>query len=155
MGKQYIIDFGTGAGNDEADTLEEAMKIAEEGLTYTLQPVTIYSDGAEVALLPWFGIEPEEGLTVERINAILWLTAVLPCRSENGARIEIRNKILSKKSTAKTAMLFLLLLSGTYCKMYLVRNYRLLSDRDPFDTAGLPHHIHCRSCRQSPSDHSP
>jgi len=64
MGKQYIIDFGTGAGNDEADTLEEAMKIAEEGLTYTLQPVTIYSDGAEVALLPWFGIEPEEGEVV-------------------------------------------------------------------------------------------
>ena len=60
MDRQYFIDFGTGAGNEGADTLEEAMEIAEEGLTYTLQPVTIYSDGAEVARLPWFGIEPGE-----------------------------------------------------------------------------------------------
>jgi len=60
MDRQYFIDFCTGAGNEVADTLEEAMRIAEEGLAYTQQPVIIYSAGGVVARLPWFGIEPEE-----------------------------------------------------------------------------------------------
>ena len=60
MDRKYFIDYGTGAGNEWSDTIEEAMRLAEEGLSYTLQPVTIYNEGEEVARLPWFGIDPEE-----------------------------------------------------------------------------------------------
>lgn|GEM_PF-864274 len=62
--KQLFIDFNTGAGNGWADTLEEAMELAEEGLAYTQQPVTVYDGEREVARLPWYGVEPEEGEVV-------------------------------------------------------------------------------------------
>lgn len=60
MNKKYYVDFGTGVGGKNADTLDEAMEIAVEGTTYTQLDVTIYKDGAEVARLPWWGVRPEE-----------------------------------------------------------------------------------------------
>lgn len=58
----YYINYGTGAGNEEVEgTLEEAMKIAEQGLTYTQESVGIENeDGETIAVLPWWGVEPGE-----------------------------------------------------------------------------------------------
>lgn len=56
MSGKYFIDYNTGAGNDEADTLEEAMKMVEEDVTYTGQDVSIYRNGTLVANLPWWGV---------------------------------------------------------------------------------------------------
>ena len=58
----YYINYGTGAGNEEVEgTLEEAMKIAEKGLTYTQESVGIENeDGETIAVLPWWGVEPGE-----------------------------------------------------------------------------------------------
>lgn len=63
--KKYLIDYRTGAGNKEIEgTLEEAMKIAEEGLAYTQESVYIMEDVGlqweEVARLPWWGVAAEE-----------------------------------------------------------------------------------------------
>lgn len=60
----YYINFNTGAGNEEASSLNEAMEIAVKGATYTQQPITIINDGNEVARLPWYGIAPGEDDTV-------------------------------------------------------------------------------------------
>lgn len=39
---KYYVNYGTGAGNEEVEgTLEDAMRVAEEGLTYTQQSVRI------------------------------------------------------------------------------------------------------------------
>lgn len=59
--KQYFVDFNTGAENKWADTLEEAMKLAEDGLAHTQQPVTVYDGEREVACLPLIDGEPEGG----------------------------------------------------------------------------------------------
>lgn len=59
---KYYVNYGTGAGNEEINgTLEEAMKVAEEGLSYTQQTVCIQNEcGEDVARLPWYGVRPEE-----------------------------------------------------------------------------------------------
>lgn len=58
----YYVIYGTGAGNEEVEgTLEDAMRAAEEGLSYTQKSVKIEDeDGEEVAVLPWYGTAPEE-----------------------------------------------------------------------------------------------
>ena len=58
----YYINYGTGAGNEFVDgTLEEAKKAAEEGLAYTQEDVKIQTeDGEDVAVLKWYGVQPEE-----------------------------------------------------------------------------------------------
>ena len=60
MGKKYLVDFNTGSGNEYTDTLEQAKELAERGLAYTQESVTIYCDDEEVAKLPWWGVQPEE-----------------------------------------------------------------------------------------------
>lgn len=51
-----------GKGNEEIEgTLEDAMRVAEEGLAYTQEPVRIQSeDGEDQAVLPWWGVVPTE-----------------------------------------------------------------------------------------------
>lgn len=58
--KKYYVNFGTGEGNEEADTLDEAMELAVEGATYTQDPIIIAEDGEEIARLPWYGVKAEE-----------------------------------------------------------------------------------------------
>ena len=121
-------------------------------------------------------------LAAKQISVIIPLTAnklaaSLPLR---GLWIEICAKILFKKEHSLYGRALFLLpgvykklinchdllldklqsrgvsaLSETYCKMYLARSYHLLTDRDPFGTAGLPRHSRGHSCRQILWDHSP
>lgn len=58
--KKYFVNFGTGEGNEWADTLEEAMELAERGLSYTQESVCIYDGEEVITKLPWYGVEPSE-----------------------------------------------------------------------------------------------
>lgn len=60
MEKKYYVDFGTGAGNDFAETLEKAMEFAVDGARYTQQSIKIFCDEDQVAELPWWGVAAEE-----------------------------------------------------------------------------------------------
>jgi len=53
----YRINYHTGAGDETTDgDLEEAMRIADEGIRYTQQSVTIEDErGHEVARRNWCG----------------------------------------------------------------------------------------------------
>ena len=54
--ERYYINFNTGAGNKYADSLEEAMKIADEGASYTQCDITIIGpNGTDVAVRGWCG----------------------------------------------------------------------------------------------------
>lgn len=65
---EYYIMYGTGAGDEVFNgSLEDAMKIAEEGTSYTQNSVAICvkdeneeSGYKTVAILPWYGVEPSE-----------------------------------------------------------------------------------------------
>lgn len=60
---RYLIDYGTGAGNQYAYSLEQAKEKAVEGIAYTQLPIEIKdrANGYEViAVLPWYGVEPDE-----------------------------------------------------------------------------------------------
>lgn len=59
---RYYVNFGTGAGNEWVEgTLSEAQKVAEDGLAYTQTDVKIQTeDGKDVAVLPWWGVTPED-----------------------------------------------------------------------------------------------
>lgn len=59
---RYYINYGTGAGNECVDgTLDEAKKVAEQGLAYTQTDVRIQTeDGEDVSVLNWYGVAPEE-----------------------------------------------------------------------------------------------
>lgn len=61
MEKKYFVDFGTGAGDEYADTLEEAMEIAIEDSSYTQETIKIFKGENQVAELPWWGVKAEEG----------------------------------------------------------------------------------------------
>lgn len=54
-----IIDYGTGI-TEEAETLEEAKRIAEKGMAYTQESVRIMEDGRQIAVSYWVGIKPTE-----------------------------------------------------------------------------------------------
>lgn len=61
----FKIKYGTGAGNTTADTLDEAMSIADEGAAYTQEHISIEdAEGNVVARRFWWscteGIENEE-----------------------------------------------------------------------------------------------
>lgn len=60
----YLIDYGTGAGNDYADHLVEAKEIADEGASYTQRDITIYERESHkaVAIRRWYGVkyDPDE-----------------------------------------------------------------------------------------------
>jgi len=64
MGKKYLVNFGTGAGNEYADTIEEAKELAVEGATYTQCSITIElvnendeEENEVVAKLPWWSVQ--------------------------------------------------------------------------------------------------
>ena len=56
--EKYLIDYGTGAGNQEVEgTLEEAMKIADKGACYTQCDICIYNQNGDiVAARQWWGV---------------------------------------------------------------------------------------------------
>lgn len=58
----YLVNFGTGAGNETVNgTIENAKRVAEDGLAYTQTDVKIQTqDGEDVAVLPWYGVAPED-----------------------------------------------------------------------------------------------
>jgi hypothetical protein len=58
---KYQINYNTGAGNQEAETLEDAMSLADGGVAYTKEPMIITCDKKEVARRSWYGVPPEEG----------------------------------------------------------------------------------------------
>lgn len=61
MSNKYLINYNTGVGNFEFEgTLEEAMKAAEEEISYTQHNVSIEFNGKQIAYLPWWGTKPEE-----------------------------------------------------------------------------------------------
>ncbi len=59
---KYFINYGTGTGDEYVEgTLDEAKKVAEDGLSYTQTDVSIQSeDGEDVAILKWYGVQPNE-----------------------------------------------------------------------------------------------
>lgn len=59
---KYFINYGTGAGNEYVEgTLDEAKKVAEDGLSYTQTDVKVQTeDGDDVAILKWYGVQPNE-----------------------------------------------------------------------------------------------
>ena len=56
----YTVDFGTGVKREEIETLDEAEKIAEEGMSYTQESVKIWYDNKPVAVSYWIGKKPTE-----------------------------------------------------------------------------------------------
>lgn len=70
----YIVNFNTGAGNQEAATLEEAKQLALDGMAYTQENITIETeDGEVIATARWYGVEPSEedyeaGIVLEEIG---------------------------------------------------------------------------------------
>ena len=57
----YYINYNTGAGNEWADTLEQAKAIADDGAAYTQQPIVIEDeDGNEITRRPWWGVQYDE-----------------------------------------------------------------------------------------------
>ena len=59
--QSYYIDYGTGAGNGWVKgTLEDAKKVAAEGVRYTQTDAVILEDGEEVARLAWCGCPPDD-----------------------------------------------------------------------------------------------
>ena len=59
---KYYIDYGTGAGNEWViGTLEEAKRVAAEGVSYTRTDAVILEDGEEeVARLVWCDCPPDD-----------------------------------------------------------------------------------------------
>lgn len=69
----YTVNFNTGAGNQEANTLEEAKQLAVEGISYTQENITIEKDGEAITTARWYGVEPSEedyeaGIVLEEIG---------------------------------------------------------------------------------------
>ena len=70
----YIVNFNTGAGNQEVTTLEEAKQVAVDFMTYTQRDITIETeDGEVIATARWYGYKPTEeereaGLVLEEIG---------------------------------------------------------------------------------------
>ena len=60
--KKYYVNFGTGAGNQEVETVEDGMAYAGENASYTQQRIEIrrMEDEEVVAYLPWWGTKAEE-----------------------------------------------------------------------------------------------
>lgn len=71
MGK-YYIDFNTGAGNEYAETLEDAKEIADDGAAYTQQNITIHpvingkvDFDSTVTMRCWYGVAYDENKAYE------------------------------------------------------------------------------------------
>lgn len=60
------IDYHTWAGNTTAETLEEAMRIADRGAAYTGEDISIYDDDdREVMRRRWWGSCNEDEIDAE------------------------------------------------------------------------------------------
>ena len=59
---RFYVDFNTGEGNEEVNgTLEDAKRIAVEGITYNQMDITIFDEEEnEVARLPWYDVKPSD-----------------------------------------------------------------------------------------------
>lgn len=58
---KYYINYNTGAGNEWADTLDEAKEIADNGAAYTQKDIVIEDeDGNEITRRPWWGVQYDE-----------------------------------------------------------------------------------------------
>lgn len=74
--EKYFINYHTGAGNQTVNVydLDEAKEMAQEGIRYTQENVTIEDESENViAITRWYGIRPEsweheEGLVLEEIG---------------------------------------------------------------------------------------
>ena len=63
MNKKYLVNYNTGV-TEESDTLDQAIEIAEKGLTYTQEDVDIYYGEERKATLKWYGVEPTDDAIV-------------------------------------------------------------------------------------------
>ena len=60
---RYHIDYNTCAGDDYAQTLDEAKAIADRYASYTQQDIVITDwDGKEIARRRWYGVSVDEDL---------------------------------------------------------------------------------------------
>ena len=61
---KYRINYGTGAGDETVNgTLEQAMKVADDGAAYTQRDIRIEDENSDlVALRHWWGVkyDPDE-----------------------------------------------------------------------------------------------
>lgn len=59
---KYIINYHTGVTEEvEVKDLNEAKDLAQEGMSYTQEKVTIESsDGKVITTAYWYGVEPDE-----------------------------------------------------------------------------------------------
>ncbi|MDA2150806.1 hypothetical protein PDN20_19285 [Bacillus cereus] len=60
--EKYIVNYHTGVTEEvEVNDLSEAKKIAEEGIAYTQEKITIETlDGEVITTSYWYGISPQE-----------------------------------------------------------------------------------------------
>lgn len=69
---KYYIDYGTGAGNEWAPTVEAAKKIADNGAAYTQRAIVIEDEsGQEIARRQWWGVRYDPGETDEKETDII------------------------------------------------------------------------------------
>lgn len=63
MNKTFIINYHTGVTEKINGTLEEAQALAEEGIAYTGESISIYEEDTEnlVVRLPWYGVPATDG----------------------------------------------------------------------------------------------
>lgn len=73
MSSKYYINYGTGAGNEYAETLEEAMTIADEGAAYTQQDIRITDaeSGDLAASRHWWGVEYDPELDADSEDDVI------------------------------------------------------------------------------------
>ncbi|UYX55901.1 hypothetical protein M3Y14_32240 (plasmid) [Bacillus thuringiensis] len=60
--EKYIVNYHTGVTDEvEVNNLSEAKKVAEEGIAYTQEKITIETlDGEVITTAYWYGISPQE-----------------------------------------------------------------------------------------------
>ncbi|ARX70161.1 hypothetical protein [Bacillus thuringiensis] len=60
--EKYIVNYHTGVTEEvEVNDLSEAKKVAEEGIAYTQEKITIETlDGEVITTSYWYGISPQE-----------------------------------------------------------------------------------------------
>ena len=49
----YFVNFGTGAGNENCETLSEAKEFAESNCVYTQTDIEIKKNDVVISVLPW------------------------------------------------------------------------------------------------------
>ncbi|UOC04877.1 hypothetical protein BTT_61300 (plasmid) [Bacillus thuringiensis serovar morrisoni str. 4AA1] len=61
--EKYIVNYHTGVTEEvEVNDLSEAKKVAEEGIAYTQEKITIETlDGEVITTSYWYGISPTRG----------------------------------------------------------------------------------------------